>query len=241
MTIKYNLKPYKIQDGEEESYRAVVQYKGTIDLEGVVDRMTERTSTTSKEDIMANYLGITTTIERLVLDGWRVVTPSANHGVTIKGTVQRLTDPLDPIRNRIEATTTPGVILRRAIPKKAQVQRIKTRTLPAPAPFELTNWNNGAGNDTLTPGGLHTLNGDQLKYDQADPKQGIFVVPVNGGGVLNPEEAVRIEIVNRNTSGEISFLAPAGRQPGEYSLEVRSTMGQSTLRTGKYIKNVTVV
>jgi hypothetical protein len=190
---------------------------------------------------MAIYLGITATIERLILDGWRVVTPSANHGVTIKGTFKRLTDPLDGSQHRIEATSTPGVALRRAIPKKAQVQRIKAGALPAPAPFELTNWNNGDGNDILTPGGLHTLNGDLLKYDRADPEQGIFVVPVNGGGLLNPEEAVRVEIVNRNTAKEISFLAPAELSPGEYSLEVRSKLGQSTLRTGKYIKNVTVV
>jgi hypothetical protein len=234
------LQPFKILDSEEESYRAVVQYKGTIDLEGVVDRMTERTSTTSKEDTMAIYMGITATIERLILDGWRVVTPNANHGVSIKGTFNRLTDSLDGTQHRIVATTTPGVVLRRGIPKKAQAQKIKTASLPAPTPFELTNWNNGAGNDTLTPGGLHTLNGDLLKYDLADPAQGIFIVPVNGGGPLDPEQVVRVEVVNRNTSQEISFLAPAELPAGEYSLEVRSTLGQSSLRTGKYIRPVTV-
>lgn len=44
-----------------------------------------------------------------------------------------------------------------------------------------------------------------------------------------------------NIKAPSTFLAPAELTPGQYSLEVRSKLGQSSLRTGQYIKTLTVV
>jgi hypothetical protein len=67
-------------------------------------------------------------------------------------------------------------------------------------------------------GGMGQITGYRLRFDPSDPTQGIFFV--NGS-------ATRVTVAGKNDPSELIFLIPASLTPGDYSLEVRSTMGRA--------------
>ncbi len=194
--------------------------------------MIARGSTITKADALAVLQDYYATIENLVLDGFKVTTPAANYGVSVKGNFDSQADGFDPNRHRTEANVNPGVRFRRAILNNAQLSK-QEATKPRPNPLQYTNPNNGDLNNTLTPGGMGQLSGHRLKFDPADPKQGLFLIAADNN-------AARVEVIGKNTPRELIFLVPAGLAPGDYTLEVRSLFGQNSIRTGALEEPLTV-
>ena len=84
----------------------------------------------------------------------------------------------------------------------------------------------------LTPGGMGQLVGHRLKFDPADPNQGIFFVA--------PAGEARVQVVARNKPGELIFMVPA-LPAADYTLEVRATVHSSEdVRTGALEATLTV-
>ncbi len=75
------------------------------------------------------------------------------------------------------------------------------------------------------------VTGYRLNFDPADTSQGIFFV--NGS-------ATRVSIVGKNNPSELMFLVPASLTPGDYMLEIRSTMGNGAVRTGVLAHTLTI-
>lgn len=223
MAVYYSLHPNNLT-GEGEVYRAVVQSSGTVNLESIIQRMVARGSTTTEADAYAALKDFFTIIQTLLLDGFRINTPMFNCGLTIKGNFNGPTDTFSPSRNWIEISITPGVDLRRITQGTVQTQK----QLPGEARPRLIRFidlNSGERNSKLTPGGMGQIMGDRLKFDPADPSQGIFFV-----GADNSES--RVEVVGKNINAELMFLVPATLAAGDYNLIVRTMASQSTLRTG---------
>jgi hypothetical protein len=202
------------------NYRAIVQSGGTRNLEGVV------------KETLAILLNYYATIESMVLDGLRVVTPGGNYGVSIKGNFEGQTDAFTPSRHSIEAIVSPSAQLRRVIQEKAQTQK-QEATAPRPNLLEYVDLNSDERDSRLTPGGMGQLAGYRLKFDPADPAQGIFFVAAYG-------TTTRVSVVGKNTATELMFLVPADLAPGDYSLEVRGNFGPETLRVGRLNAILTV-
>jgi hypothetical protein len=68
------------------------------------------------------------------------------------------------------------------------------------------------------------ITGYRLKFDPADPEQGIFFA---AGG-----SATRVEQTGKNSPSELMFLIPAELAPGEYRPELRSALHNGRLFTG---------
>jgi hypothetical protein len=97
--------------------------------------------------------------------------------------------------------------------------------------LDYTDLNSGELNRRITPGGMGQLTGYRLRFDPADPEQGIFFI--NGS-------ATRVSVTGKNNPSELVFLVPAGLTPGDYRLELRSTMGNGALHTGVLAETLTV-
>jgi hypothetical protein len=231
MSISYSLHRNPLTNGANQ-YRAIVQSGGTISLEEVIERMVARGSTTTKADAWAVLQDYFTIVEGLLLDGFRVSTPLVNYGVSVKGNFDGQTDSFNASRHWIEASVSPGAQLRRTIQSKAQPQK-QLANEPRPRLLEYTDLNSKERDSRLTPGGMGHLAGDRLKFDPADPAQGIFLMAPNG-------RPIQVEVVGKNTNSELMFLVPASLTPGDYTLEVRSTLGQSALRSGSLSAILTV-
>ncbi|MBE7550905.1 MAG: DUF4469 domain-containing protein [Anaerolineales bacterium] len=231
MPIWYSLHRNPLTNGANH-YRAIVQSSGTITMNDIIKRMVARGSTTTEADAYAVLMDFFTIVEGLLLDGFRVNTPLVNCGMSVKGNFDGQTDGFIPSRNWIEATTSPGPQLRRAIQINAQAQKQPAGEV-RPRPLEYTDLNSGERDSRLTPGGMGQLAGDKLKFDPADTSQGIFFSGGKG-------DEVRVEVVGKNTNTELMFLVPAGLPSGDYTLEVRTMLNSSSLRSGSLNATLTV-
>lgn len=155
--------------------------------------------------------------------GFNVTTPVFNCRLTIKGTFNGQNDTFLPGRNSVEISLSPGLRLRDA-KTGVEVQK-QERSLPTARPLDFTDLNSGDLNTTLTPGGMGQLTGHRLKFDPADPAQGIYFTATDGS-------RSRVSVVGRNDPSELLFLIPTDLTPGDYRLEVCTAMSNGTVRSG---------
>jgi hypothetical protein len=87
----------------------------------------------------------------------------------------------------------------------------------------------------LIPAEMAQVYGYDLKFDRADPRQGIFLLPVKADNPAKPAGApVRVEQVGYNKGRKLVFIVPADLPAGAYLLEVCARMGRNTLRCGQF-------
>jgi hypothetical protein len=173
------------------------------------------------------------TVERMVLDGINVTTPLVNVHASVTGTFKGEDDRFDRRRHGIEARTTPGRRLRRTVRLYGRAERKPGRGRPRPNPVFYEDLESGQKNSTLTPGGLGRVYGGRLKFDPADPCQGVFFVAAD-------RRATRVALAAENRPKQLIFLVPP-LAPGDYTLEVRARAEDSDdVRTGRFHHTLTV-
>lgn len=183
------------------------------DADGVIDHFF---------DAIAEYL----------IDGCRVVTRGGNFSMSIKGNFEGKTDSFSASRHRINVNINAGALLRRNVLSRIHIQKELSGPV-RPELLEYTDWNSTERDSVLTPGGLGQIIGQNLKFDPADPEQGIFFIAEDG-------TASKVSVISHNTGGQLTFLVPAELAPGDYSLEVRANVSSGSLRTGTLEATLTV-
>lgn len=233
MTISYVLAENNLTD-EPNSYVARVQPTGTAELENVIQRMIERGSTVTKADILSVLEEYYSAIESMVLEGMNVNTPMVNYSASIKGIFNGATDSYDPSRHQVAGVVNSGKRYRKTVRERAQTTKREARK-PTPNLVVYVDVNSGERDSLLTPGGMGQIIGHRLKFDPADPAQGIFLIAANG-------VEARIPTVGKNTPGELMFLIPPMLPAGEYTLQVRAALYDGeTVRSSALSAILTVV
>ena len=208
---------------EPQDKKATTQPKGTIDLDGITDRMIDQGNTVNRPDINAVFTGFAPTVANALLEGLNVVTPWAVFRTSIKGVFNGMSDNFDRSRHQICVNVTPGVELRNLVKTQATATKVEG-VKPAPNLIDFLDVNSGERNSLLTPNGMGQLLGYRLKYDHSDPQQGLFFV-------AGDNTETRVEVVGTNKPSELMFLIPA-LAPGEYTLRVRASFGTNDVRAG---------
>lgn len=232
MTIDYVLFENNLTS-DPDDYMAMVQPKGTAELEDVIERMIAQGSTVVKPDILSVLEDYHSAIESMVLEGMNVNTPGANFKVSIKGVFDGNTDAYDPSRHQVRAAVSPGKRFRNAIEERAQPVKQEAQT-PRPNLLAYVDLNTDARNSVLTPGGMGQIEGHRLKFDPADAAQGIFFIAADG-------TETQVAIVGRNKPADLMFMVPDTLTAGEYTVEVRVILPNRTdLRVGALEDPLTV-
>jgi hypothetical protein len=201
-----------------------VQSGGTVFFEGLVDIVAHSRTTVAKSDVLAVLEDYHYAIEELVRDGKTVVTPHVVVRAGIEGTFEDLADWFDPARHRIVVRVSAGTRLRQAV-HDVVVDKIRTDP-PKPHLQVYIDVDSGTKNSVVTPGGGARIEGVWLRYDPADPAQGIFFVDQAGA-------ETRVQRLILNTPGLLAFNVP-DLAPGHYRIEVRATIrNNAEVRTGK--------
>jgi hypothetical protein len=234
MNLTYKLHPNNFTNGSNR-FKAIVQSQGTATHEDVLNHMRALGSNVNQADSNAVIQNYFSSVWACLLDGRTVNTPFLNYKATIRGNFVDETDSFDPDRHQIEVSISPGVQCRRAM-RQAQAQMQKQETIELlPGLLAFYDVNSGQRNSTVTPGGLGRLTGRRLKFEAEDPNQGIFFVAADeqtGLPLADPNGAYRVEVVGRNTPGELMFIVPGGLPAGSYRLEVRNLTAAGELHTG---------
>lgn len=232
MSIIYSLHKNHLASVPEGSYRAIVHFKGTINTDKIFDRMMERDPGITREVAQAAIQLYHNTIYAYVLEGYKVVTPFGIVGVSVKGNFDRQTDSFDSSRHSVEAILSTGADLRRIVHDKAQVQQQEANS-SLPNPVEYRDLPSGQFDSVITPGRVAEVNGYRLKFDEADAAQGIFYIAADGS-------ESRASLIVKNSPRQLIFEAPAGLTSGDYTVEVRSSLGNSHIRIGRIPAALTV-
>ena len=146
---------------------------------------------------------------------------------------QRLKTQMTTLQQELAACKEEAERLRRAM-EYVEVQKQESSDRSQPRPLNYTDLNSGEVNSVLTPGGMGRVTGYRLKFDPTDPEQGIFFMPA--GESTSGQAAV----IAKNGPSELIFLVPATLTKDDYTLEIRSTMGNGTVRTGVLADTLTV-
>jgi hypothetical protein len=213
-------------------YRAMVKATRRADMEDLIKEVLKRGSTVNEADVRSVTTDLFEAIIDLMLEGACISIPVANFRCGIRGNFDGPDDGYDPTRHQVMARVTPGARLRQAFRTQAQVIKEETFDLD-PKPEVYTDVHSGTRDDVLTPGGLGRLVGRRLKFDAADPDQGVFFLAADGS-------ATPVEFVGKNGPGELFFTVPT-LTAGEYALEVRAIpRGSTELRSGRLKETLTV-
>ncbi|MCB0211479.1 MAG: DUF4469 domain-containing protein [Anaerolineae bacterium] len=228
--IPYGLYKNKLTNGKEQ-YRAIVLTNGTYNLDGVIDRMLKQGTTLTRQDIIAVLDLFFRTVMMLVLEGYSVLTPLVNLGVSIAGNFSSQDDSYDKKRHTAKARVNANKAFKDVVERDAQPQQQKpNRPMPQPTECIIPT---SSDNSTLTPGGGMKLRGYNLQFDEADPQQGIFLV-------AEDQSRTRIQFMLQNTPRELIFLIPTTLVAGQYTLEVKARYGNDNIRTGILEDSLTV-
>jgi len=226
MSIHYALFENSLTS-DPNDYSAKVYITDSANLDTIVGRITEHSSTLTEANIKAVLLETIGACEAFLLEGQRV-----NLGglcelyPRISGAFHGVTDHFDPARHRVDVGATPGVRVRNTIRSSARVTKDES-IKPAPNLLAYVDLGSGETDSTITPGNIGTIDGDRLKFDPAKADEGVFLLPAEGG-------ERKIGLVQKNKPAQLVFLVPIDLPAGDYRLEVRARINKGTeLRTGR--------
>jgi hypothetical protein len=231
VSIHYKLVENKIASSPGV-FRAIVQPTRKTGLEDVIKEVLKRGSTVNEADVRSVMTDFVDAIVDMMIEGAFISMPVANFRCGIRGNFDGPDDGYDPARHQVAAYVLPGIRIRRAFQTGVQVIKEESFDLD-PKPEVYTDVHSGTQDNLLTPGGLGRLVGRRLKFDPADPDQGIFFLAEDGS-------ATPVAFVGKNMPAELFFTVPT-LAVGEYVLEVRAVpRDASELRCGRLKAMLTV-
>ena len=242
MKAKLNLSKSNYNTEGEETYHAVIKHSDTLTQEDILDEMEWHDSTLTRTDIRAFLESHDRTIIRSLQKGKKVVTNLVHYQLTAKGVFVGENDQFDEDRHKVCASVSQGPGLRQAINNKTVTLERGRAVKPAPRVDSYTNLHNSDPNTVLSPTYMARLDGDKLRFDPADPEQGVFLTPMaDETGLLADRTPIRVaDYAQAGSNRTIIFRTPDDLAPGAYKLEVRRRFGQTRLATGT-LENMLVV
>ena len=173
-TISFSLYENKlINPLEGQSFVARVKPRGKVTMENLVDMITMRNSTVTKQEVAAVLDLLNEVIKYSVQNGYNVVTDIFSTSVSIKGVFTSMTDEYDPARHSICVNVRPGTDLKNFLDKNINPVKSETR-LPVPALYSIYDYVTDETNGRVTPGNTAALNGNNLQFDPEAVGQGLY-------------------------------------------------------------------
>ena len=221
--MEYYLVPNKMTGKPEDHIARVINLEVT-NFNRVVEKMTRRGLTSTDTEVRSTITELGYVINEELSMGRAVVTPFAKFYPSISGIFNGKDDSFYSKRHSIKAKCSKGKEIK-IDGSKLQLVKVK-HAMATPVVESFLNYTTQE-NDVITPGGTVEVTGELLKVDVSDNEQGVFL-RLNG-------TTTKISMIIHNLPSKLVFNIPANLPQGEYQLEIRSKINNSTtLRTGIY-------
>jgi hypothetical protein len=229
--IKYYLLDNPITPDPNDRRAQVIDYE-VVTEEELLAYIAREGSGITLPEAKANYEGTIGAIDYFLQRGCGFNTEFIKIRPVMLGVYRDDDDKFDPKRHEIKYRVALGKRYNR-VTDNVKVEKVTpTNNLPLPANVE--DLNSGTVNETLTPGGVATLTGLRLKFNQNDPQQGIFLID-------SAKNEYRVEKILNLTGAKIIFQTPAALHSDEYTLEVRILLkGNKNLKKGVLTERLSV-
>lgn len=223
MSVKFFLKDNHLTP-DPNDYRAETVKGKTNDMEDIIDMMMHRPVGVSRVEVTGVMEELFIAMEFLLLRGESIETSLFKLSPKVKGVFESEEAPFDPSKHKVKLRLLPGNKLGK-IAKQIPVEKIAP-IVNVPSPSSLMDMASQQKNQTLTVGKPARLQGNKLKFDAADPQQGVFLINDS------TDEEFRADFILDNTPKTVTFVVPEGLAAGSYQLELRSNLGTKELKVG---------
>ncbi|MCB0164221.1 MAG: DUF4469 domain-containing protein [Anaerolineae bacterium] len=235
--ITYKLHPNPVRK-KQGYYRAMIEPVRSLDLKDIIAEMEFRHSSLTPADMVGLIQDFNRTVIKRLLEGDNINTGLIIFSLSLRGNFIDEADKFDANRHKLRVCVKPTCKFQRTVKSQARLTK-KAAVTPTP---QLHHYHNQHGSDpdtVLTPTYTAKLKGRHLAFDQSDPRQGLFIVPVKGASPQTAE-AIRVEHYSLATKSQLIFRVPDDVPPGDYMLEMRAIFGVDDLRSGSYHQSLQV-
>lgn len=231
--LHYSLTRYSL-NGRTDDYKAQVRPSQSYDIERLINRMLNKGTSVTRTDILSVINLYEETIADITTEGDRVNTPLFNTSFSITGMFKGPIDTFDENRHKLRVKFTKGTLLRDAI---ADVVLEKTRTISQHLQIlEVKDSFSGKMNESLTPGGVVEVRGNNIRIAGTNADCGLWFVPDLG-------DAVKVRTIIQNKPSVLFAVIPL-LAAGTYSIKVVTQYSGSKLlkssRTCMYHKKLLI-
>ena len=218
--IKYTLLPNNLTD--DGTFVASMRLGDALDLDAIIADMDERGTTVAESETRAVLIEFLRVIQRQVLAGRRV-----NLGglvrlfPSIRGSFSGPEDSFDPERHEIALNAVADLDLKKKLRTEGSTEKL---TLTGVQSILTRLYDHGLDtyDETLSPGRIATLIGDRLKFNPAEPDEGIFLINTADNVETKIDEAPH------NQPKKILFLVPPDLSAASsFHLELRTRFQDS--------------
>ncbi len=224
-SIRYSLRESRLPVPNAPAFVAQVYGYKTVTRDQLVNLMANANTTVSRQDILVVLDLLDNAVKEQLLNGHRVMTGLFNARVSIKGGFESAQADFEQDVHRVQASMTADKDLQRFLAHNARTEKVRVKPR-LPEVDSVYDFATDTVNGSLTPGRLAELKGHNLFLNGTDPALGIYLVREGS------KDEVKVETVNRRTSGTVLFTVPSGISPGQYSVTVRCGFGSSVREGG---------
>lgn len=205
MTIKYALNPNKLKTGLKNSYLAKVQSRGSVDLEGIVDRICFPGSGITRSEAKGVLMELNHAIESSLKEGYTVNLPFVKIKPSIRGQFLNSSDYFNPRQHQLCFTTSPGKSLK-DLGKEIKLQ--KTHKSPKkPSIHQLINKHTKEELKELKALLLVEIKGSNFRFPKDDEQVGVYLE--------SEEEAIKLQMISHKNASSLMVLLPEDMPAGE--------------------------
>ncbi|MCB9100077.1 MAG: DUF4469 domain-containing protein [Anaerolineales bacterium] len=233
--LKYKTYPNDFMNGANQ-YRANMIADETISLDQLFEMMRANNPALTTAEMHTFFVDFKQAVMRALLDGKRINTDLMSFKLSLRGNFDGPDDYYDSKRHELVILIRPDSDFQDLFRLQATLEKQRTN-LRQPEITGYINMRKGASNDLLSPSHTARLEGNNLAFDEDDPRQGVFLLPANGN-VTGVE--VRAEEISLVIPSKIIFRVPDDLLPGPYRIEVRAVFGKEDLRSGILNQTLTV-
>lgn len=226
MTIRYQIVENNLQPG---TYYARVVDKGVYGLDDMMPNIITKTSL-NEPDVRAVILAIASEVQDVLADGDTVVIEGLfSATLTLSGSFAKAETAVNTQNATININVTIDGGIAKAVQSQATFEQVPV-TVKVPSISRFIDVANKTEN-RYTAGSIITIQGNNLRFDENDATQGVFIT--SGGNTT------RLSVYSLVGGSQIDALMPAG-VTGNIEVEIRARYTEAgELRSGKYAQAVT--
>jgi len=210
MKLRYYLLDNPMTPDPNDCRAQITDYE-VVTEKDLLEYITRQGSGITMSAAKANYEEIIGAHAYYLRQGVGVNTEFLNIRPVTQGVFRDENDKFDSNRHQLKYKTRLGRRYNH-ISEDVKMEKVSP-VINAPLLTTFEDIASGTINDTLTPGGVATLAGLRLNFNQDDPQQGIFLID-------SAKTEHRAERILTHTGKQVVFMIPADLPSDEYVLEV---------------------
>jgi len=232
MALRYGLVPNHLTDDPNDCM-AVTTENDTITSKTLVEQMIGKGSTITKAEALSVIEEFEYAVVDAVKSGNNVNTELFKISPSIVGVFNDSNDGFDTSRHAVKINLNPGKRLSE-VSDQIDLRKVSITAIQ-PIPQKFIDLITKVTNESFTAGQVASIRGSNLKFDEADPNQGIFFIDKDGN-------ETRVDNLIKNYPSELMFIVPSVLTAWSYAVEIRCVYHKSkSLRKGRLVTELVPV